>query len=137
MFTKMFRHIDLMQRGMDAAWMRQDVISHNIANADTPNYKAQHVAFESVMRAALAGEGTPQGAVTHEKHIRFGGVPDPAQVRPVTVTDNHYTIRMDGSNVDIDHQMGEMAANYIRYSALQSQVTGTFNRLKMVIREGK
>jgi flagellar basal-body rod protein FlgB len=133
----MFRHVDIMQRGMDASWMRMDVIAHNVANADTPNYKAQHVEFESVMRAALNGEGTLMTNVSDERHIRVGGVPDPIHVQPVTITDNHYTIRMDGSNVDIDHQMTEMAANYIRYSTLQAQVNSSFNKLKMVIREGK
>jgi flagellar basal-body rod protein FlgB len=138
MFTNMFRHIDLMQRGMDAAWMRQEVISHNIANADTPGYKAQHVEFEGVMRKALEGNGhTLQTAVTHDKHIRVGGPIDPRRVQPVTVRDTHYTIRMDGNNVDIDHQMTELAANYIRYSVMQDRITGNFNRLKMVIREGR
>ncbi|MCL1806827.1 MAG: flagellar basal body rod protein FlgB [Oscillospiraceae bacterium] len=137
MFNKMFRQIDLMQRGMDAAWMRQEVISHNIANVDTPGYKAQHVEFEVVLRAALAGEGTLEAAVTHPKHIRMGGVPDPTRAQPVTVTDNHYVIRMDGNNVDIDHEMNAMASNYIRYSTMQQQLNGEFGRLKMVIREGK
>jgi flagellar basal-body rod protein FlgB len=133
----MFQQINLMQRGMDAAWMRQDVIAHNIANADTPHYKSQRVAFETMMAAALRGEGTMEGAVTHDKHIRFGGVPDPTQVKPVTLTDYHYTIRMDENNVDVDHEMSELAANYIRYSMLTASVNGSFNRLKMAIREGK
>jgi flagellar basal-body rod protein FlgB len=133
----MFRNIDLMQKGLDAAWMRQDVIAHNIANVDTPDYNAQHVEFESLLKAALNGEGTMEGYRTHEKHIRIGGSPDPMQVKPITMTDYHYEIRMDGNNVDPDHQMTEMAANYIRYSALQARVTGSFNRLKMAIREGK
>ena len=137
MFNKMFRHIDLMQRGMDAAWMRQDVIAHNIANADTPDYKVQHVKFESILQAALAGEGTLEGAVTHEKHIRFGGIPDPARVQPVALTDTHFTVRMDGNNVDIDHEMSELVANYIRYSMLQTQVSGSFGRLNIAIREGR
>jgi flagellar basal-body rod protein FlgB len=133
----MFHHVNLMQRGLDAAWVRQEVISHNITNADTPDYKAQHVEFESLMRAALAGEGGMEGTVTHERHFRIGGVPDPAKVMPVTVTDSHYTTRMDGNNVDVDHQMTELAANYIRYSTLQTQVTSEFDRLKMAVREGK
>jgi flagellar basal-body rod protein FlgB len=133
----MFRQVDLMQRGMDAAWMRQDVISHNIANADTPNYKAQGVRFETMMKAALEGKGKMEGVTTHEKHFPIGGVPDPTKVRPVTVRHNHFTVRMDGNNVDMDHEMSELAANYIRYSMLQAQASGSLNRLKMAIREAK
>jgi flagellar basal-body rod protein FlgB len=136
MFNKMFRNIDLMHRGMDAAWMRQSVIAHNISNVDTPGYKAQHVEFESVLKAALRGEGGMQVTVTHPDHFRIGS-PDPSQVRPVTVTDNHYTTRMDGNNVDIDHQMTQLAQTNIQYNALADRITGSFNRLKLVIKEGR
>ena len=132
----MFRHVDLMQRGMDAAWKRQEVISHNIANADTPDYKAQHVEFESALRAAMSGEGGLQTSTTNERHFKIGGTPDPTRVMPAVVTDAHYTIRMDGSNVDIDHQMVQLAETYIRYSMLQTQVTSELSKLRMVIREG-
>jgi flagellar basal-body rod protein FlgB len=132
----MFRQVNLMQRGMDAAWMREEVITNNIVNADTPNYKVQHVAFESLMQAALNGEGGLEGKTTDNKHFKIGGVTDPLKVTPVTLTDMHYTTRMDGSNVNIDQEMAELAENYIRYSAMQTQVTSEFNRLRMVIREG-
>jgi flagellar basal-body rod protein FlgB len=131
----MFRHIDLMQRGMDASWMRQEVISHNIANVDTPGYKAQSVEFESVLRAAMSGDGL-EATRTNPKHFHFGAPPDPTKVMPVTVGHTHFNIRMDDNNVDIDHEMHAMAANYIRYSTMQAQVTSEFAKLRMVIREG-
>ncbi|MCL2003389.1 MAG: flagellar basal body rod protein FlgB [Oscillospiraceae bacterium] len=136
MFNKMFSNIDLMHRGLDAAWMRHSVISHNIANVDTPGYKAQHVEFESVLKAAMRGDGGIQMTVTHPGHIQIHP-PNPAQARPVTVTDNHYTIRMDDNNVDIDHQMAQMVQNTIQYNALSDRVTSSFSRLKLVIREGR
>jgi flagellar basal-body rod protein FlgB len=131
----MFRHVNLMQRGMDAAWMRQEVISHNIANVDTPNYKQQTVEFESMLRAAMSGEGL-EGTRTNEKHFHIGAPPDPTQVMPVTVGHTHFNIRMDDNNIDIDHEMHALAANYIRYSMITSQVTSEFNKMRMVIREG-
>jgi flagellar basal-body rod protein FlgB len=132
----MFNNIDLMHRGLDAAWMRQSVIAHNIANADTPNFKVKHVEFESVMKQALRNGDNIRVEVTHPAHFRIGP-PDPTQVRPVAVTDNHYTIRMDGNNVDIDHQMGMLAQTQIQYNALSDRITGSFNRLKLVIKEGR
>lgn len=136
MFSKMFRQVDLIQRGMDAASMRQDVISNNIANVDTPNYKAQHVEFESVMQAALSDGGDLRGTVTNAKHFQIGSISDATQVMPVAVTDSHYTERMDENNVNVDREMTELAANYIRYSAYQTQINSEFNKLRMVIREG-
>ncbi len=136
LFNNMFRQVNLMQRGMDAAWMREEVINNNIVNADTPGYKAQHVAFESMMQAALAGDGGLEGTTTNPKHFKIGGPSDPMKVNPVTLTDMHYTARMDENNVNIDQEMAELAENYIRYSAMQTQVTSEFNRLRMVVREG-
>jgi flagellar basal-body rod protein FlgB len=132
----MFRHVDLTQRGMDAAWMRQEVHSHNIANVDTPGYRAQSVEFESMLRVAMSKEPVMEGYRTHEKHFPIGGKPDPTRVMPTTIGHSHFNIRMDGNNVDIDHEMHALASNYIRYSAMQTQITSEFNKLRMVIREG-
>jgi flagellar basal-body rod protein FlgB len=122
-----------MHRGMDAAWMRQEVISHNIANVDTPGYKQQTVEFESMLRAAMSSGDQLQGTRTNEKHFHIGAPTDPTTVAPVTVGNVHFNIRMDENNVDIDHEMHSMAANYIRYSTMQAQVTSEFNRMKTVI----
>ncbi len=53
MIPKMFGGIDLLQKGMDAAWVRNEVISNNIANAETPNFKSSSVEFESIFQKAL------------------------------------------------------------------------------------
>jgi flagellar basal-body rod protein FlgB len=136
LFNKVFRHVNLMQRGMDAAWMRQEVHSHNIANVDTPGYKQQTVAFESMLRAAMSSGDKLKGTRTHEKHIHIGAPTDPTAVMPYTVGHTHFNIRMDENNVDIDHEMHGLAANYIRYSTLQAQVMSEFSKMRMVIREG-
>ncbi|MDR3172718.1 MAG: flagellar basal body rod protein FlgB, partial [Treponema sp.] len=45
--------VDLLHRAMDANLVRRDVIAHNMANADVPNYKRQIVNFESELKRAL------------------------------------------------------------------------------------
>ena len=135
MFSKMFNQVGLMSQGLDTAWLRHEVSSNNISNIDTPGYKARHVLFETEMRNALSGKGSMEGVTTHRNHFKIGGVPNPANVRPVTITANHHTARMDGNNVNIDSEMANLAENYIRYSALTSQVNSEFIKLRMVIRE--
>ena len=134
MFGKMFTNVDLMARGMDAAWKRQEVSAHNIANADTPNFKASHVEFETMMQAALKGDGNLAAAVTHQKHLVFGGK-DPTSVKPVVANEWFTTTRMDGNNVNVDSEMADFAENYIRYSALTTQVNSEFAKLRTVIKE--
>jgi flagellar basal-body rod protein FlgB len=45
--------MDMLKRGLDAAWLRNDVISQNIANVDTPNYKRKEVRFEEFLNAEM------------------------------------------------------------------------------------
>jgi len=50
---KLFNDIQLLEKGIDASWLRNQVISNNIANVDTPGFKSSKVEFESVFKAAL------------------------------------------------------------------------------------
>lgn len=52
--TNAFDYINVLDRAADAAWQRNEAISNNIANVDTPGYKRQDVAFESVLQRLLA-----------------------------------------------------------------------------------
>ena len=60
MISKMFQNIDLLQKGMDAAWLRNEVITNNIANAETPNFKSSSVAFETMFKKAIEDQAQIQ-----------------------------------------------------------------------------
>ena len=137
MFPDMFRNIDLLQKGLGASQLRQEVIANNIANNDTPGFKASHVEFETFMKQALEEEDAASGrpADDNPKHIRM----DASSVRDVqaeVVQDANTNMRMDGNNVDIDEQMTELAKNTIYYNTLSMKVTSEFSRLRMAI-DGK
>ena len=51
--SNVFNYINVMDKTLDAAWIRNEVISNNIANVDTPGYKRQDVNFEHQLRLAL------------------------------------------------------------------------------------
>jgi len=132
MIPDMFRTTDLLARGLDAAQLRQDTIANNIANEDTPGFKASHVEFESYMKAALQ-EGDFEAKVTRDKHIPFTGSGDAAEVRPAVAQDANTTMRMDGNNVDIDQQMTDLAKNTIWYNTMVTKLNGELERLKIAI----
>lgn len=48
--------VKALSSGMDALWQKQQVISHNIANVETPGYKAKHVEFKEVLKRRRTGE---------------------------------------------------------------------------------
>ncbi|MBQ7630419.1 MAG: flagellar basal body rod protein FlgB, partial [Selenomonadaceae bacterium] len=64
--------INYLSRGMTAATMRQEVISHNIANVNTPNYRRSVVNFEETLAKELYGEDTGgklQMTRTRDNHL--------------------------------------------------------------------
>jgi len=125
----------ILQKALDASWLRNQVISNNIANVDTPNYKAYKVEFEELLRDAMKKTGT-RANITNPRHIPIGN--DSLEViKPRIVRDTGTSIRMDGNNVDIDVQQASLANNTIMYQALVDQLSAKLARLKMVINEGR
>ncbi|AHV97875.1 flagellar basal-body rod protein FlgB [Paenibacillus sabinae T27] len=115
-----------LQRGIDAATMRQNALANNVANVDTPGFKRSDVSFESFLREQESGLQPSLGAkVTDLRHIRFGTTgPIPS---PVIRTDETTTMNNNDNNVDIDREMALSAENQLRYSSyvqlLSSQIS--------------
>lgn len=133
MLPDIFRTTDLLTKGLDAAQLRQDTIANNIANVDTPGFKASHVEFESYMQEALKQDDGFQAKTTRDKHIQFGGNDDAMDVQPAVIRDESTSMRLDGNNVDIDQQMTDMAKNTIYYNTIVMKLNGELSRLKLVI----
>ena len=89
------QQFDLLSRLVSAADQRQQVISHNIANVNTPNYKRLELDFE----AELAQE------------IRRGAGAAGSSATPVIRETAGLTTRADGNNVDIDQEIGQLNKN--------------------------
>ncbi len=94
---------------------RQELIASNIANADTPNYKARDIDFASALQGALAGSSPRMAmAATADSHLNGGGqgvlgapVMYRAAVQPSA----------DGNTVDMDVERAQFADNALRYEA--------------------
>jgi len=137
MIGRLFNQVDRIGRGLDAAWLRQEVIAQNIANVNTPNYNSKRVDFEDAYARALANQTGFLARRTRQRHIDFGEASDPMYVYPVVAENSHYTMRMDGNNVDIEQEETALAENTIRYDLLTAKLNAEFTRLRMAIREGK
>lgn len=109
----------VLERALDAASLRHRVLSHNIANVDTPGFKRYRVDFETELARALAAGQ------------------DPDRVRPAVVRETDSTGRPDGNNVDIEAELVKLAENQIWYAALTRQISDHFARLRTVIYEGR
>ncbi|MCL2083995.1 MAG: flagellar basal body rod protein FlgB [Oscillospiraceae bacterium] len=137
MLNRMFNHVNLMNKSLDASWLKMEINIQNIANADTPGYDAKRVEFDGAFARALSAREVMDNRRTRDKHISFHPPADPMAVTPAVVTDTHYVMRMDDNNVDPDHEMVELAKNTIQYNALVTKLNKEFGRLRMVVREGR
>lgn len=110
----------VIQQSLAGASLRQQLLTNNLANADTPGFKASDVDFESSLQAALSSSN-PTAAL---ENVSF---------TPETSTGS---VQADGNNVDLNQQMAELTQNAVQYEtltelektrmqALQSAIGGT------------
>lgn len=121
----------VVEKSLDAAWIRNEAISQNIANVDTPNYKRKTVEFEQYLSDAL--DQTRQKGRSSDKLAKAMNSID----IKVTIDNKSLSTRQDGNNVDIDSEVASLAKNSIRYNTLAQSLSSSFSRLKSVISEGK
>ena len=124
----------LINQALNAAVQRHTEISHNIANVNTRNYKANRVVFESELKKAL-NRMDGQLKTTHHKHIDIASHIN--DIQPQVVKDTSTSMRLDGNNVDIDMENANLAANQLLYNALVQQASTKISTLRYVISEGK
>jgi flagellar basal-body rod protein FlgB len=118
--------LDLIQRALDASAISHNVIANNIANVDTPGFKRSEVVFDEQLKSALMSrQDAPQQlglAVTDPRHIGSDAAPSLGDLKPKVVTDVTDSLRNDGNNVDIDHEVSLLAQNTVWYQTL-AQIT--------------
>ncbi len=122
----------LLEKALDAAALRQQVISNNIANINTQGYESQRVVFESHLKEVMALEkGEDDGwnvastAVDPEFRLNSSGGFDAKSLRP--------TVESQGGPLDINQEMGNLAKNQIMYNALAGKISGVYGTLKYII----
>ena len=125
-----FHYINVLDKAADAAWLRNDAIANNIANATTPGYKRQDISFESELERAL---GRRRYLSMDAKVARL----TKTELKPRTYTDHaNFSYRMDGNNVDIDTENVMLAANQIRYNGIITGIQSEFTNLTTAMRSG-
>ena len=129
------QRIGLMQKGLDAAWKRNEVIGNNIANAETSGYKASKVEFESILKSRLSGMNQQMKA-TDAKHMDAGGN-SYHELKPVIRQNHSISMRIDGNNVDVENEMTQLAKNTLLYNVLSKRYQKRFQGLNMQLTKGE
>ena len=129
--TDVYNYINVLNKAADASWLRNEAISNNIANVDTPNYKRQDVSFETELRHALRSSKY----ITLDQKVEALNSGRLSHIEPRTYLDHTgFSYRLDGNNVDIDTENVELASNQIKYNALIQSIDQEFKNIKSVIK---
>lgn len=125
-----FGYVDVLKTAADASWLREEVLTNNIANVDTPNYKRQDMEFTTYLKSALEQAGTPASTLTQKvNEANLSGITTRTYTENTTLS-----YRMDGNNVDLSTENAELAAEQINYNALIDSMNNEFTRMKAVLK---
>jgi flagellar basal-body rod protein FlgB len=125
----------MLGRGLSASWLRNSVIQNNIANIETPGFKASGVEFESILARALQGQGF-NATTTHPMH-RDVGSGNLDNIQPRVFQRNDLSMRADGNNVDIEAENVRLAQNSLYYNTIMEKLNSEIRRLRSAISEGR
>lgn len=129
-------NFNYLGRGLAAANLRQEVISNNIANVNTPNFKKSDVVFEELLAKEIGMDDSGRLPLvrTHDRHLPVGMT---GGAKAIIQEDDTTTMRVDNNNVDIDIEMASLAKNQLYYNAMATELGSYVNKLKNVITSGQ
>jgi flagellar basal-body rod protein FlgB len=122
--------ISSLEKGLSYATLKNKAIANNIANVDTPNYKAQDVSFKDVFNEIKQSQIVSNKS--DARHFDFT-----MKQSNSSVYENMLRSRANGNGVDMDAEQASLAENTIYYNALIDRISGKFNTLNTVIKGGK
>jgi flagellar basal-body rod protein FlgB len=124
--------IPVLQKLMDLTSIRHKLISGNIANVSTPNFKSKDIDFQDELKRASGGGRHIAGIVTHKAHIPVGQSRDkqPEIIENKSKEDNGI------NNVDADVEIANMAQNQIYFSIGSTLLMRKFDGLRTIIKSG-
>ena len=137
MIGKLDDYMRFNETALSLRSQRQELLASNIANADTPNYKARDIDFASALQGAMAGSTPPAGVLKATSAAHIGGAGQSRDFLP-NGTPVQYRIpaqgSVDGNTVDMDVERNQFADNALRYEAgitmLNMQIRGLMTAIQ-------
>lgn len=121
--------ISMLEKSLDVYNFKHQVISNNIANANTPGYKRKDVKFNTMLENLLAKEKkATKMNLKRGLELNF---------QNFISVDNSTSFRIDGNNVDIDKELAVLAENTIMFNSLVQQINSQLSQVRLAINEGR
>ena len=114
-------HIDRVNLLAEVAELRHRVISHNIANVNTPGYQRLAVSFEEQFQKRLLRESDAKSPASSQS------------VQPIVVQESGHSGRLDGNSVDVDQEIGELNKNSMMFQLYSQILTSHMSTMRRAI----
>lgn len=129
------RTTDALASSMSLRSLRHNVVSSNIANAETPGYKAKVADFEDALQRAIDVESASTSQVASPDHFAIG--PGAISRSRADVYDNpEVNVTNDGNTVDLEKEMATLQENSILYKAAMQLINKKLGALKYAATDG-
>ncbi len=121
--------VEALRRQLTVAATKQTVAAGNLANANTPNFRAQEVSFDAVLDKGLAETTRP--AATHPAHFQ-------AEKAGVSLSETEgLEPKRDGNNVQLDRELLNMAEASAEFARAQTALSAKFRLVRYAINDGR
>jgi len=131
------RDITLLERSLEFRAKRNNLLASNIANIETPGFKAKDMVFDEALGKALRAQEPGPMQTTNPRHLDGRNATQLELVQPKVIQSANPVGSVDGNSVDLEREMAKLAENQISYQALTSMISHKFMQLRSAIREGE
>jgi flagellar basal-body rod protein FlgB len=134
---KILGNIERLQQGLDYHLARHNLLSANLANVDTPNYRPRDLerldaaSFEGHLQVELTGTQPGHRATS------VAGAPGTGGLRTRVVVDETAPADADGNSVSLDREAVKVSANHVRYESISTLVSGQLASILWAVTDGK
>ncbi len=133
MISKLDNALNFHQTALNVRAARQEVLSSNVANGDTPNFKARDIDFSSVLSDALSSNTNKTGlTTTSPMHLSSSSENSLASQALYRIPQQPSA---DGNTVEMDAERTRFADNSIKFDASLTFMSGQIRGLMLAIRE--
>lgn len=124
------QNLEVLTKALNLRTERHQILASNIANADTPGYKARDLDFSKAMHGALAGRGYGVGlARTSARHLDGSGNAAAAHLYYRKETQS----AVDGNTVDMDVERAQISENALQYQILTRLISDRLQGMRTAI----
>jgi flagellar basal-body rod protein FlgB len=132
MIDRIDHQIAVQRAALGVLTYRQELLASNIANADTPHFKARDIDFKDALGAALAGRRSGDVGMMATSPRHLGGAAGPSFAGAIKYR-TEFQPSIDGNTVNMDVERSAFAANALRLEAAMAFISSDFKSLQLAM----